>query len=126
MAQGKFSLDLQFACVLTRLQTEFYSVNTVKVNGKIHANVFSTASVEENRAMKRPIAKLYTSGVVLSMEPLIDAGIREFCEQIEQSFIQGDMNSKEKKICDLTKWLNFCTAYFLYAQMKKGVLMTVV
>lgn len=54
--------------------------------------------------MKRPIVKYYSQGSVLTLEPLMDTVISDFCDHLETRFMGG----KQSQECDLGQWIGFC------------------
>lgn len=54
--------------------------------------------------MKRPIVKYYSQGSVLTLEPLMNTVIGDFCDHLENRF----MNGKQTVKCDLGQWIGFC------------------
>ncbi|PHH87670.1 hypothetical protein CDD83_8550 [Cordyceps sp. RAO-2017] len=55
--------------------------------------------------MKRPIAKSFSPGAVVAMEPLVDRIVTRLCDRLEERFI----DSGEGKECDLGSWIAYCT-----------------
>ncbi|CAH0051561.1 unnamed protein product [Clonostachys solani] len=87
------------------LKTDFYHGNSIKVNGKIVYTMFSIPSNEENQIMKRPIAKHYSPGAVLALEPLLDGVMGQLCDELDQRFVKTPTGSKP---CDLGSWIAYC------------------
>ncbi|KAK8068802.1 Cytochrome P450 monooxygenase vrtE [Apiospora phragmitis] len=91
--------------VLTiNLQTEFYQNNSAIVNGKITYHLFSETNQANHARMKRPIVQYYSASSVLSLEPLMDKVIADFCRHLETRFM-GD----NSKAFDLGEWIAFCS-----------------
>lgn len=84
-------------------KTEFYHNNSTVINGKITYHLFSTMDQEEHARMKRPIVKYYSQGSVLTLEPLMDTVIGDFCDHLETRFMDGKQNQE----CDLGQWIGF-------------------
>lgn len=80
--------------VLTFVKTDFYHNNSTLIEGQIVYNLFSTTDQAVNARMKKPIAKHYALGSVLSIEPLLDSVIGDFCTILEERFIDGPEGSK--------------------------------
>lgn len=74
------------------------------LQGKITYHLFSTTDQEEHARMKRPIVKYYSQGSVLTLEPLMDTVIGDFCDHLETRF----MKDNERLECDLGQWIGFC------------------
>ena len=51
------------------------------------------------------IRKFYSIQDVLAYEELIDRAMLQFCEQLEDSFINGD---NARKMCNLADWTPYC------------------
>lgn len=67
--------------------------------------MFSIPSNEENQIMKRPIAKHYSPGAVLALEPLLDGVMGQLCDELDQRFVKTPTGSKP---CDLGAWIAYC------------------
>lgn len=67
--------------------------------------MFSLTDVSEHARMKRPIAKHYSPAGVLSIEPLVDTVIGQFCQHLESRFIKGPSSGQ---VCDLGDWIAYC------------------
>lgn len=81
--------------------------------------MFSLTDPDEHARMKRPIAKHYSPGSVLSIEPLVDTVIGQFCHHLEERFVIGP---NEGRTCDLGEWIAYCKAtcavnLFAYCKM---------
>ncbi|ODA79240.1 hypothetical protein RJ55_04833 [Drechmeria coniospora] len=87
------------------VKTRFYNVNSALVDGRIVYNIFSTTDRAEHARMKRPVAKFYSPGAVLAMEPLVDAVLSDLCRHLEARFIDNGNGDKE---CDLGSWIAYC------------------
>lgn len=72
--------------------------------GKITYHLFSTTDQEEHARMKRPIVKYYSQGSVLTLEPLMDTVIGDFCDHLETRFMKDNQQIE----CDLGQWIGFC------------------
>ncbi|KAK4213314.1 cytochrome P450 [Rhypophila decipiens] len=92
------------------LKTEFYHNNSTIIDGKITYHMFSTTDQVEHARMKRPIAKYYSIGSVLALEPTMDVVVNDFCKQLEKRFMTGPSGPKE---CDLGEWIAYYTWDFL-------------
>lgn len=107
---GPNLLDLDFPELLKTiygtnnkfLKTPFYHNNSAKVNGQLLMNMFATADVAEHQAFKRPVAKHYSLGASLSLEPLMDSPIENLCQQLSARFAGGHRSF------DLSDWIKFC------------------
>ena len=84
-------------------QTEFYHNNSTVINGKITYHLFSETNQAEHARMKRPIVKYYSLPSCLTLEPLMDSVIGDFCDQLETRFMGGGQTP-----CDLGEWIGFC------------------
>ncbi|KAK0702300.1 cytochrome P450 [Lasiosphaeris hirsuta] len=85
----------------SRHPTEFYRSSSAVVNGKLHYTLFAEPDHDEHSRVKKPIAKYYTTGATLAVEPHMDRAIAEFCEQLDSRFVSGPSGTKQ---CDLWKW----------------------
>lgn len=83
--------------------------------GKITYHLFSTTDQEEHARMKRPIVKYYSQGSVLTLEPLMDTVIGDFCDHLENRFIKDNQRLE----CDLGQWIGFCELQHLYVPNHK-------
>jgi hypothetical protein len=70
-------------------KTEFYHNNSALVNGQIIHNLFSTTDQATHARMKKPIAKYYSQSNVISIEPLLNKVIRQFCDALDERFTEG-------------------------------------
>ncbi|GAB1312635.1 Pisatin demethylase [Madurella fahalii] len=86
-------------------KTEFYHNNSIVVNGKIVYSIFSTTDPAEHARMQRPVAKYFSFGSVIAMEPLMDKALNDLCDQLERRFTNGRGNGQ---VCDLGDWIAFC------------------
>lgn len=84
-------------------QTDFYHNNSTVIGGQIIYNLFSQTDVSEHYKWKRPIAKHYSPGAVLTVEPLVDKVVGKLLTHLDERFAQlGEP-------CDLGRWIAFCT-----------------
>lgn len=65
--------------------------------------------------MKRPVGKYYSQSSVLTLEPLMDTVIGDFCNHLETRFMKG----KENMQCDLGQWIAFCERPHLYVVLHR-------
>jgi cytochrome P450 len=72
------------------------------VNGKQTFHIFSTTDQAEHARMKRPVAKYFSLGHVLALEPHMDTVIGDLIKNLDERFV------KSKKTCDLGEWIAFC------------------
>ncbi|KAK4211556.1 Pisatin demethylase [Rhypophila decipiens] len=85
----------------TYRKTEFYAASSTLVDNKIHYTLFGQPDNTRHGVMKRPIAKYYTVGAALALEPQIDRAISEFLTQLDARYA----NTKpEEGVCDLWRW----------------------
>ncbi len=91
---------------LTCIQTEFYHNNSIMSNGQVVYNVFSITDPAEHARMQRPIAKHFSVGSVLALEPLTDKSIQYLCNALESRFTSS--GSKKGARCDLGEWIAYC------------------
>lgn len=75
------------------------------IDGQIIPDMFSTRDETVHAIMKRPVAKHYTSSAVLSVEPLIDKVVGQFCQHLGERFVKGG------SACDLGKWIAYCETF---------------
>lgn len=88
--QSKVYLPAAVMQILTFvLKTDFYRNNSTVIEGQIIYNIFSTTDDAVNARMKKPIVKNYAPGSVLSVEPLLDSVIGDFCSILEKRFMDG-------------------------------------
>lgn len=83
-------------------QTELYENNSTMVGGKKTFNIFSTTSHAEHTRMKRPIAKYYSLGHVLAIEPHMDTVINDLIKHLDNRF------AIPNRPCSLGEWIAFC------------------
>ncbi|KAI0592856.1 cytochrome P450 [Biscogniauxia sp. FL1348] len=81
-------------------KTDFYQNNSVIIDGKITYQLFSEIDPVKHARMKRPVAKFFGQGNVLSKEILMDRVIENMCNHLENRY-QG-------KTFDLGEWIAFC------------------
>ncbi|KAK1836434.1 Pisatin demethylase [Podospora conica] len=84
-------------------KTEFYHNNSIMVGREIVYNVFSMTDPAGHARMQKPIAKYFSIGGILALEPLMDESINDLCTQLERRFDGGS------KTCDLGEWIAYCT-----------------
>ena len=94
--------------ILTGLQSNFYTVNDVVVDGHRISNVFGTQSNDFHSAQIKPIQKYYTMSGVLACEPLVDRTTQRFLHILDTRF------EKTKASCKLEDWLLYCK-YSIYS-----------
>ncbi|KAK3294499.1 cytochrome P450 [Chaetomium fimeti] len=82
-------------------KTEFYENNSAMVNGKQTFHMFSTTDQAEHARMKRPVAKYFSLGHVLALEPHMDTVITDLMKNLDDRFVNP------KKTCDLGEWVGF-------------------
>jgi hypothetical protein len=83
-------------------KTEFYHNNSAVVNGKIVYHLFSETDQKVHAQLKRPIVKYYSLGNVMTLEPLMDTVIADFCGHLEKRF--GETGRE----CNLGEWIAYC------------------
>ncbi|KAH6848218.1 cytochrome P450 [Chaetomium sp. MPI-CAGE-AT-0009] len=106
-------------------KTEFYNNNSALVNGRLVHNLFSVTDPAEHARMKRPIAKYFSHGSVLALEPLMDKSINDLCDHLDRRFTNG---SEKGTTCDLGEWIAYwawdlitsITFSHPYGYMEKG------
>ncbi|RDL39232.1 uncharacterized protein BP5553_03572 [Venustampulla echinocandica] len=84
------------------LKSNFYRVNDTKVGSTIFQTVFGTQSNESHSAHLRPISKFYKMHNLLQYEPQVSRTIDQFCEHLDEQFIDG---SNAGKTCNMDDWL---------------------
>jgi hypothetical protein len=72
------------------------------VNGVQTFHIFSTTDQAEHARMKRPLAKFFSVGHVLALEPHMDTVVKDLIGHIDKRFVNP------KKNCDLGEWVAFC------------------
>jgi len=108
MAKGGHPTSNQASACLLGLgtqQTEFYHSSSAVVNGKIQYTLFGESDPEAHARMKRPVAKYFATGAVLTLEPHIDRAIVEFCKQLNKRFVSAPDGPKT---FDLLEWVMYC------------------
>ncbi|XEV03397.1 hypothetical protein FSHL1_008684 [Fusarium sambucinum] len=86
------------------LKTPFYHGSSALVNGQIVLNLFSQTDPQRHKKERQPIAKLYSSAGVSTLEPHMDKVINQLCDELEKRFT-GD--NAEPKGCNLGQWILF-------------------
>ncbi|KAK0642221.1 cytochrome P450 [Cercophora newfieldiana] len=84
-------------------KTEFYASSSAIVDGKLHYTLFAQPDPELHAMAKRPVAKYYTTGAALALEPQMDRAISELMTQLDERF------AKRAKPCDLWRWSLYLT-----------------
>jgi hypothetical protein len=72
------------------------------VNGVQTFHIFSTTDQAEHARMKRPLAKFFSVGHVLALEPHMDTVVNDLIGHIDKRFVNP------KKNCNLGEWVAFC------------------
>ncbi|KAF5724352.1 cytochrome P450 monooxygenase [Fusarium mundagurra] len=88
------------------LKTPFYHGSSALVNGQIVLNIFSQTDPAKHRKERQPIAKLYSSAGISTLEPHMDKVINQLCRELEERFMDGD---NAGKICNIGRWILFYT-----------------
>ncbi|KAH8666214.1 cytochrome P450 [Ilyonectria robusta] len=90
-------------------KTDFYKNSSSIVNGRITYHMFSETGNVEHARLKRPVVRHYTVPSVRAMEPHMDKVIQDFCDHLQQRFVEP------RKICDFGNWLAYYAWDFLGA-----------
>ncbi|KAK3323775.1 cytochrome P450 [Cercophora scortea] len=101
-----FSTDDKWLKVVDKenVQTEMYDNNNAIVNGVVTPTLFSATDPAVHARMKKPIAKYYSVGNILSFEARADALVKHFCNELERRYINGPDGPKA---FDLSEWIIF-------------------
>jgi len=91
-------LTFPFSCV----QSDFYRVLQPMARGNIIQGLFNTQDDNLHRAMKKPIAAMYSMSSMVEFEPYIDTTIEFFLKRLEEVQKKDSRNS-----CDLGAWLQW-------------------
>ncbi|CAK7217942.1 hypothetical protein SCUCBS95973_003319 [Sporothrix curviconia] len=79
---------------------DFYRVLQPLAHGRVVQGLFNTQDERLHRALKRPIAGIYSMTNLVSFEPYVDTTIRVFLERMETQ-------QAAQKTVDLGAWLQF-------------------
>ncbi|KAK0727800.1 cytochrome P450, partial [Lasiosphaeria miniovina] len=87
-------------------KSDYYRVLQPMSRGKVVQGLFNTQDEKLHRAMKRPIAGIYSMSSLIEFEPYVDTTIRFFLDRLEevQSRAGGDA---AVGTCDLGTWLQW-------------------
>ncbi|KAK3688246.1 cytochrome P450 [Podospora appendiculata] len=85
-------------------KTEMYDNNNAIVDGKNTPTLFSATDPAVHARMKKPIAKYYAVGNILSFEARADALVKHFCNELERRYVNGPDGPKA---FDLSEWIIF-------------------
>ena len=84
-------------------KTEFYAASSAVVAGRTHYTLFGEPDSERHATMKRPVAKYYTAGAALALEPQMDRAISELLAQLDARYATNTAGGEEE-VCDLWRW----------------------
>jgi len=73
------------------------------VGREIVYNTFSMTDPAGHARMQKPIAKYFSIGSILALEPLMDESINDLCNHLERRFAGG------AKTFDLGEWIAYCS-----------------
>ncbi|KAK4176240.1 cytochrome P450 [Triangularia setosa] len=82
-------------------KSDFYKVMQPMSRGKAIQGLFNTQDDELHRAMKRPIANIYTIFSLVEFEPHVDTTIRFFLRKLDER------TTKHASLVDLGTWLQW-------------------
>ena len=83
------------------LQSDFYKVLQPMSKGHVIQGLFNTQDDKLHRAMKIPIAGIYSMSNLIEFEPYVDSTIAFFFKRLEE------VQSKSRQSCDLGTWLQW-------------------
>ncbi|KAK5662279.1 hypothetical protein OQA88_8185 [Cercophora sp. LCS_1] len=84
-------------------KTSFYASASAIVDGKLLYTIFGEPDPERNARARKPVAKYYTTGAALEIEPHMDRAISEFCSQLDTRFA----DKSKQAVCDMWQWSLF-------------------
>ena len=84
-------------------QSSFYRALTFYARGRPVPGLFATRDEDVHRALKRPVANLFSTSNVVTFEKFVDSTIQEFFDQIDTRFV------KANQVCDFGAWLHYFT-----------------
>lgn len=87
------------------MQSEFYAVNDLNIDGRRVQNVFSTRDEHMNTKVMKPALRLFAMSNVLKYENLVDKTIDYFIQRLDERFVEG---SNSHTACDMDNWLHYC------------------
>lgn len=79
-------------------KTGFCASASAVVDGKLLYTLFGEPNPDRHAQSRRPMAKHYTMGAALGVEPHMDHAIPELCAQLDRLFVSTD------KACDMWQW----------------------
>ncbi|KAK4198879.1 cytochrome P450 [Triangularia verruculosa] len=82
-------------------KSDFYKVMQPMSRGKVVQGLFNTQDDELHRAMKRPIANIYSMSNLMEFEPHVDTTIRFFLSKLDAGTTEHDQT------VDLGTWLQW-------------------
>ncbi|CAG1960374.1 unnamed protein product [Fusarium graminearum] len=85
------------------LKTPFYHGSSALVNGHIVLNTFSQTDPVKHKKGRQPIAKLYSSAGVSTLEPHMNKVINQLCDELEKRFTGHNAG----QVCSLGQWILF-------------------
>ncbi|KAJ0426711.1 cytochrome P450 [Aspergillus carlsbadensis] len=85
-------------------KSEFYDALMPYVHGKPIDDVFATRSEATHRAMKQPIAAIYSMSNLVSFEPYVQSTIEYFFTRLDELYVRTG------ETCDFALWLHLFAA----------------
>ncbi|KAK5652181.1 hypothetical protein OQA88_10824 [Cercophora sp. LCS_1] len=85
-------------------KSEFYGVFQPVVKGKVIPGLFNSLDESVHRAMKRPIAGIYSMTNLVEFEPYVENTIKFFLSRLDEKYVGSD---KPCNIGDWLQWLAF-------------------
>ncbi|EKG10405.1 Cytochrome P450 [Macrophomina phaseolina MS6] len=85
-------------------QGPFYKVLLPYTRGKSLPSLFGTDDEDVHRALKRPIAGIFSMSNLVTFEPYVDDTIRLLLAQLDRRFAS---EKPEASVCDLGHWLQY-------------------
>lgn len=72
-------------------------------------NIFSQTDPVKHKKGRQPIAKLYSSAGVSTLEPHMNKVINQLCDELEKRFTGHNAG----QVCNLGQWILFCKYIFI-------------
>ncbi|KAK0667055.1 cytochrome P450 [Cercophora samala] len=82
-------------------KSDFYKVMQPMSRGRVIQGLFNTQDHDLHRAMKRPIANIYSMSNLVDFEPHVDTTIRFFLRRLDEAA------TKDEQTVDLGTWLQW-------------------
>lgn len=98
---------VKLSLLITRVQSNFYRVLLFYARGKPVPTIFATQDDQLHRALRKPIASMYSMSNMRFFEKYVDSTMSIFFEQLQSRFVSSG------KVCELNIWLQWFAFDFM-------------